>query len=224
MSLGSFRIKGYKMKKIKEAFIIYISFFYIILFIISCDTEIPNKNNNEISVIIPLNMNNEWRYKQTQYDTNGVAIDSLYFTEVIYRDTLLRNEIWYGISNGRYATNRSDGFWIIFSEEIELLNLDLDTLLSHAILEWAYPSEKGNVYNFINNISFISVISTDTVITVPAGSFECYEYEKSSGVPDRFYFAPNIGLVRTDYFHFTIDGGKVYLAAKNELVSYRLKN
>ena len=124
-----------------------VSILFCFIFFTSCDSNnvVENKPTNKQSVIIPLSVGNEWTYKQTRYDTNGVAISSYNFNSTISSDTLLGNEIWYRKSDGEYAINRNDGLWILLVEEVDLMNLDLQTLLSRAKLKLAYPSYKGNI-------------------------------------------------------------------------------
>ena len=57
-----------------------------------------------------------------------------------------------------------------------------------ANLEFAYPTIKGTVFNF----GIGTVLSTDSVITVPAGTFHCLVYAEDQ---DRVFVAPGIGVV-----------------------------
>jgi hypothetical protein len=99
-----------------------------------------------------------------------------------------------------YVANRSGGFWS--------LNLTLSPVLSLLFFEFPYPAKVGASENF----GITVVLKTDTVITVPAGTFHCLLYAESG---DSVFVAPGVGVVarltdRTSYQY--ISGQLVYLA------------
>ncbi len=100
-----------------------------------------------------------------------------------------------------YVANRSDGFW----------SWSLPPgypALSLLFFEFPYPTKAGTSAN----LGVTSVLSTDTVVTVPAGTFHCLLYRESG---DSVFVAPGVGVVarltdRTSYQY--ISGQLVYLA------------
>lgn len=79
-----------------------------------------------------------------------------------------------------YVANRSGGFWS--------LNLTLAPILSLLFFEFPYPAKVGTSENFGITI----VLKTDTVVTVPAGTFHCLLYAESG---DSVFVAPGVGVV-----------------------------
>ncbi len=79
-----------------------------------------------------------------------------------------------------YVANRSGGFWS--------LNLALSPVLSLLFFEFPYPAKVGTSENF----GITVVLKTDTVITVPAGTFHCLLYAESG---DTVFVAPGVGVV-----------------------------
>ncbi len=106
-----------------------------------------------------------------------------------------------GIGGHSYVANRSDGFWD--------WSLPLGyPALALLFFEFPYPTKTGTSAN----LGVTSVLSTDTVVTVPAGTFHCLLYRESG---DSVFVAPGVGVVarltdRTSYQY--ISGQLVYLA------------
>ena len=68
------------------------------------------------------------------------------------------------------------------------MNLALAPVLSLLFFEFPYPAKVGTSENF----GITVVLKTDTVITVPAGTFHCLLYAESG---DTVFVAPGVGVV-----------------------------
>lgn len=163
--------------------------------------------------IWPLNTGDTWVYEVTDYDSTGVAVGSTTVAYSVTSDTAFEGSTWYHLSGGSptYYTNKSDGFWLLYSNSSS----------SQQQLMYKYPAEDGDSWSY--GPDTISVQSTDTSVTVPEGTHDCFEY-LWSGSPyfTRIdYVCPGLGWIRSDYF--VRDGaGQMYMAERLTLSSVRL--
>ncbi len=111
-------------------------------------------------------------------------------------------ELWYAVCDiigidstcgGKTLANRRDGLW----------QLVMDGGLPEVgpFLSFKYPATVGDTYSWPSG-NTITVVATDTVIVVPAGTFECYHYGWAfPGAADApyydFFLAPGIGPIQT---------------------------
>jgi hypothetical protein len=67
----------------------------------------------------------------------------------------------------------------------------------NGFLLYKYPCEKGQYY-FVNLVGRMRVISTDYLVTVPAGTFHCIYYETVSNdfSDEKYFVSVDIGLVK----------------------------
>ena len=174
------------------------------------------------SYIWPLKLGNVWIYKITEYDTAGIIIQARFDTTKILRDTTISNEKWYQLSESRYfLTNRTNGLWA--------LDLSLPSPSPELLLK--YPGLVGDGWNYRvpgggPDSLRVTIVSTSTPITVPAGNYSCYFYRfTEQSLPTRAksedYFAPNVGPVLEEYFESTTSGS-LYKKRRLELISYTL--
>ncbi len=189
--------------------------------IISC-----NKNDNNTTAPppqsqptgpFPLEIGNSWTYQVTFFDIDGTKQSTT--GTVIYqitRDTTVDGEKWYYLkteSSGIYYLNRSNGVWSV-------LNGNKQTFLK-------YPTTKSDRYS--TTIGNMRIASTDTSITVPKGTFSCYEYRLSQSTPcNDYYFLGGTGFIRIDFYDRAflpdrIDTVVNYISSSYELVDYTLK-
>ncbi len=145
--------------------------------------------------LIPLAIGTRWTYD---------SIDSVLFTTDTSRDQSIHERqsfaviadtvaadgsTWavldssYDIIDGgpigghTYVANRSGGLWSFVPYPISLLSL-----------EFPYPTKVGTSENF----GITVVLKTDTVVTVPAGTFHCVLYAEAG---DSVLVAPGVGVV-----------------------------
>ena len=144
-----------------------------------------------------------------------ISIDTLVL-EVV-KDTIIHNETFYLLTaNGvrdpevRPMTNREDGLWYY---------RDPDTI----VILIKYPVTVGE--SFFQLHDSLVVVSIDTLVTVPAGSFHCIRYDDyliaTGRLLGQIYAAPGVGLIKKEDFSQTF-GGRLYLSEVMELISYVL--
>ncbi|MEA2030965.1 MAG: hypothetical protein U9N55_05140, partial [candidate division Zixibacteria bacterium] len=148
--------------KILPLFIIICTF----MFVVSCDDD-GVSNNETSSVIMPLTIGNSWNWEKLGTNSLGdtLRIDTCH--NIVLSDTTIESETWYklGSNCGKVGlkTNRSDGLWIrIISDEPNLIA--------------KYPASVGDHWFNHDSTTEWTTIITDTVITVPAGTYSCIGY------------------------------------------------
>lgn len=158
------------------------------------------------SVIMPLEVGNQWIAKYTQYDEQGNKTDERFDTLSIVSSYRVYNETMFRASTEEHYVNRGDGLWS-----------GADCNRQHA----KYPARKDDLYNHesipvllpssdkpIMQTIAVRVLHTDTTVTVPAGTFKTYHYapvilsptDAKFITPIHSYYAPNVGPVLIETF------------------------
>jgi hypothetical protein len=163
----------------------------------------------EISGPFPLKVGDTWTYKLTSFDTNGVALGApADFSYQVINDTTVFNEKWYYLSGALYYVNRSDGVWRVLN--------------GIPVLFLKYPATVNDSYS--SSLGRLRVMSTGITVTVPKGTYNCYQYRLSqaNGSQYDYYFLEGVGFVRIDVFEQTL-GGRTYIMSQYALAGYVLK-
>jgi hypothetical protein len=193
-----------------------IGLLFFVLLVASCGDK--STNPKQVGQIWPLAIGNQWSFQLTEFDTNTVVISIDTLVLEVVKDTIIHNETFYLLTaNGvrdpevRPMTNREDGLWDY---------RDSDTI----IILIKYPVTVGE--SFFQLYDSLVVVSTDTLVTVPAGSFHCVRYDDyliaTGRLLTHIYAAPNVGLVKKEDFSLT-PGDRLYLSEVMELISYVLQ-
>ena len=148
------------------------------------------------NVILPLKTGNLWVYEVFALDTakNRHILLKVDTFEVL-QDTVINNETWWdtrqlGHVHG-WMINRKDGLW---------MHMKGDT----GEFLWAkYPSLIEDEYGgpILGVPSTSKVLTNSIAVEVPAGKFDCYAFGQYIGkehILTRYYFAPNIGLIKME--------------------------
>ena len=178
--------------------------------------------------IVPLSVGNRWTYKDFSYDTTGVVTDSSGETHGILADTVLFGKRMFSY-NGMFCANADSGL-------VEYGGLSFisepppphDTTVTFSLL-YRYPVSAGDQYSTIG--WQIHVGTTDTSITVPAGTFHCirYEFYQSSSTSKSYeyydnYLCPQVGeVLDVSYFADSYPKSPNRVSSVMELQSYSLK-
>ncbi len=156
--------------------------------------------------IIPLKVGNSWTFRGTFYDTLGgvlsIPLDDLVIR--ITRDTTIGSDKWFG-EQGSWLINRLDGLWS-------------RTSAGREYLVFKFPANVNDSYD--SNGERVTVTATNQSVTVPQGQHSCYKYSSgggSSSAPEVIqYCAPNVGLVKIEFYQRTLSG-RNYLAGSYDL-------
>jgi hypothetical protein len=205
---------------------ISLSFLVFILF-----TAIGCKNsNNPLSAqsnlhIWPLAMGNSWTLRSEVYDSNGVLLDSSAFSFWVKKDTIINSTNCYmlfemAIPLATYNMNKSDGLWSLY----------MSTSYQSSYLIYKYPATVGDQYSAPATIDGVTatvnykLISTNASVSVPAGNFNCYQYQytDSSGGINNIYLCPGVGPIKISHTLIT-STSRIYMDLNAELKSYILK-
>jgi hypothetical protein len=138
----------------------------------------------------------------TKADTFGIT------KQIVVADSVDSTGVrWSGMNNGAYQplgddlssvpsyySNRNGGFWFLaFSVAPPAV------IPPTFYLMFKYPAKRGDTYYPTANLAFVqrdlvTVTASDTLITVPAGSFHCLRYDLNG--LDVMFVAPGIGIVK----------------------------
>jgi hypothetical protein len=195
--------------------IIGIGLLLSILLVASCGDK--STNPKQVGDIWPLKVGNLWRAQVVEYDTNAVVISTDTLVLEVAKDTIIHNETFYIITvNGVRdpevppLTERSDGIYWYWSLP--------DTIA----LCLKYPAAVNDWFYWGNDSAV--VVSTNISVTVPAGTFSCYQYDiysSPSQLKQSSYYSPYYGPVKSEEYSKT-QGGRLYVYLKMELISYVL--
>jgi hypothetical protein len=100
---------------------------------------------------------------------------------------------------------------------------DLDSSARFELL-YKYPASKGDTY--IWHTALIRVASTDSVVTVPSGTFHCFVYQfYNAGMLGKIDFvSPRIGRIKyVEHFAGQFPQDPMRIFAVSELVEFTLK-
>ena len=186
----------------------YLHIALLILPIYGCSstTNEPCVPMKTTGLIIPLALGNQWIYRVTGFDDRGnVYPNPTLDTFTLSKDTIIKGEQWFFYDGGDIVINRSDGLYTNNGDSLPLLF-------------YKYPANTGDT-NFFPHGNSISVVSNDTIVSVPYGCFSTYQYthEPFYAAPLDIFIAPGVGEVRTEYW--TGISSKPYKYRQRELVS-----
>lgn len=199
-------------------------FFLISLPLLGCNNSSSTDDNTpQGGSIVPLKVGNRWTYMSANWGIGGSQ--SRWTIEVI-DDTLINAETWYKLweyslypfpYDSTYNTNRADGYYLN-AGEYGAYSPELDV---------PYPAVVGTKRVNRDTIMFTDHVVTDSmylnstnaVITTPAGTFTCYEFLRFAVDPQGYvigptywYYAPNVGFIRT----------VEYFSSPDSLISYEI--
>jgi hypothetical protein len=166
------------------------------------------------TAIWPLKEGNQWTIAWTLFDSTGSIKLQDTFTLGVGEDTIIDGEVWHVIlQNGvpdpeiGPGTNRSDGLWAGGSS---------------GTLQFKFPAAVNNSYRVEEE--WMVVESVDEVLTVAAGTYDCYcylNYRPSDRRVEYRHIAPNVGYVMTDEY-YRMSGGEYYHGVHSELIEIDL--
>jgi len=177
----------------------------------SCKTDnTVDVNIPSASVLLPLDKGNSWTFLRTEYNPDGSVIQTDTITKKIVKDSSLYGFKWAFESYERCLyQNDEQGLWVFYTEP-QLL--------------YRYPSFPN--VQFVQSLDTVTIISTDTLITTPAGKFHCYHYRINfNNYPINQFICPDLGFVNMEYgyYYSKPPGWASYLWIRLELLSYIIK-
>lgn len=185
----------------------------MVFIFLNCSKEnnpITNYSNDDI---IPLAVGNFWKYHYTLHDTVGNIYADFVTSSIIRGDTLIKNIRWYYIDkNDIYFSNLSDGYYIYdrYSPDSNKTSL-----------VYKYPCNQNDAY------SSWRVADRDTLITVPAGEFNCILYVYRLETREFFdyhdvFIKPGVGVIKTVRYGY-VPNHPIFVWTISELTEYSFR-
>jgi hypothetical protein len=172
-------------------------------------------------VILPLGVGWFWDGNVTLRDSLGNVMSTGHQVYGVSSDTTIGSDTWYYIQDsGVLYANLSDGLWARFgySDSLEL---------KAPIIFAEWPTTVGTLYQTgYDESDTVEVLSVDTTITVPRGSYVCHEYMRTKPNDNRrlyYFLAPRYGWVKIEIYKPDLSGD-YYLYFSWELTSYDLND
>lgn len=169
----------------------------------------------DTSVIWPLKVGNYWEF---QHFGISEIIDSVII--LVDRDTLDYKLIKYHLTESLISSP-----WVLNNFYFNNDSGFVDSHGNYSNLVYKYPAKQNDFY--YDYIYLDSVISTNKDVTVPAGTFKCYEYHKIESPPGYFfqsftivYLSPGIGPIKVEQYSQFL--GETILINSKKLISYKL--
>ena len=195
--------------------------FLLFLTLASCNSGVTTLSSPQI---MPLAVGNRWIGRITEIDSSANIVSVRLDTQVIYRSEVVNGETWYyktetplmivskpGMPDSldtleAVCTIRTDGLYSAIAPNF-----------STATLTAKYPAAIGDTLFrlLLGNTDSTetwdakTVVSTDANLSVPAGSFICFQYNENlirikNGIAtshpvDSVYYAPGVGLLQYGY-------------------------
>jgi hypothetical protein len=201
-------------KNLTVVFLAFIMTFFIIGCTKKDDSSIVAPPAVQLTGPFPLAVGSSWTYRLTFYHPDGSTQGGT--GTVVYqvtKDTIVYGEKWSYLESGTsglYYLNRNNGVWNVLNGSMKNF--------------FKYPATARDRY--FTNLGSMSVRSIDTTITVPKGTFSCYEYSLSQSVPMAdYYFLPGTGIIRIDLYedYEETDSVRTYINSSYELSDYTLR-
>jgi hypothetical protein len=190
--------------------------------------KVPTSSNNDTNsaaaataptYIVPLAIGNQWTMRTSLRDGQGKLISSSIQTSQILSDSTIDGERWFVMhtpasgdnpSRTSLGTNRPDGFYVLKSG-VPLLNVK-------------YPAHVGDNYHGFGGDA--KVLSTNEKISVPKGTFICYQYSVILRGPAMgratICYCPGVGLVSVEGVTLGANNVSTANTSTVELVDYTI--
>ncbi len=209
------------------------------LLLLLCLSACSNKgtdSGNSGEQMMPTAVGNNWSY--VELPAPGFTGDTNSYNLAITKDTIMTliinsvNDIgrWYratGPSGAapNYYANRSDGLWRTFFYNDGTNNIVITLLMAK------FPATVGDTYSrpypppLQNASQEVKVLSTDSSMSVPAGSFRCHVYRVTSSSDGRLlydaFYALGVGLVKIHIYGLAPADNRI--TGETRLIGYSVR-
>jgi hypothetical protein len=178
---------------------------------------------------MPLAIGNTWEYSTTFFDAagnvNGTSLDTTFIqnTSQIGGETFdfVRHYSPPNLPSATGYENKADGLWV---------HQEGEAMMPYNMLSIPYPIAANVVIKQTSPFSSeVVLLSADTVISVPRGSFHALKYQRNylnevtgnAVFRDVLYYSVNVGLIYSEYYIISEDG-QLHLNSKSSLLQYSL--
>ena len=188
-----------------------------------------------ISDLFPLQVGNDWNYRDLGYYKSGLRIDTINFhireksvyqgnpafEFIAFNDTSTLHLFYYSGSNDLFAKPRTEQAYLILHSP---LKLNEEFIL--------IDSTDGGL---TRNRSVLILRNTNEQITVPAGTFNCFHFDRIDLTKKfdstsfdttsvfKIFLAKNVGQIMQLNYYPQTPTGILGLTEKQELINYTIK-
>ncbi|SNC75485.1 hypothetical protein SAMN06265337_2898 [Hymenobacter gelipurpurascens] len=176
-----------------------------------------------IEQIIPLQVGNEWQYREYLYNRDGSLTDSMgIYTRSVLRDTVINKSTWYILNDRSIVQNARQGYAYYNAASNQGLLVYQGGDMGGVGYNYVYPT-----YNL-----WVYTVPTHDRKPIPhsrqmlSGNLYQVEYQYNYSSPASVqtqkreeWVVPNIGVARADVYY----RNTTQLQRRRELISYKLK-
>ena len=177
----------------------------LMLFAQCAEHSVPPEQEPE--EFIPMAVGNQWIYLDELVDSTGNPIITQYDTVRILRDTTINNNRWFYFNRWGHLRNSPEGVWQYLPYPFR-----------------AYPTSVGDSVLQANGITYRKLTSSNAMVSVPKGAFECLEISERN--PDYYnalltktFLRPGVGVIKR--FIYSVSGPNPIEVI--QLVDYQLQ-
>lgn len=186
-----------------------------------------------VSDLIPLAVGNQWTFQRSYYDSLGNVV-------AVYPPESLLIKADTSIDGHRWFYHRYLGHLLAYrnSEIGTLIRLVSPNTDGKVFVAYKQPTRTGEIYGFpvvffsgnnawiTDSVYIASVVSVDTLVSVPAGTFRCYQFrvtrQGSDGWWDEF-LARHYGWIRKDFYSRFRPGGAIYRVNSQQTINITIR-
>lgn len=202
--------------------------FGIILAINACEHNAQGIAPQPVIGLIPLNTGNRWEFRRRFFDPQGAVVTTRLDSIVIAGDTVVAGERWFYRSRfePRPAYRNGEGGLLVRAIS--------ENSLDKFFVQYKYPAQIGEVHPFpvayyagydmwLSDTTYsATIISTDTIIAVPAGVYQCYQYrifrKNGEGTYTDEFISPQHGWIKMEAYSKIGLQGSLFKANSRELL------
>jgi hypothetical protein len=189
-----------------------------VLLILFTGCEKKHDDDTTDDVLVPLKNGNIWVYQEASY-FEGTILTAETLSISIDMDTIIEASpvfIW-NQSNQEYVFfyfNSSDG---LYEKARKRKGTDSLLIWTNPVMLFKFPAERGETFTSYGSTT--TVLKTDTLISTPAGDFNCYCFSSfQSPFLFKYLFSPNVGYIgRTRFYYDMMDNDR-------KLISYTISS
>jgi hypothetical protein len=162
----------------------------------------------------PLAVGNEWSFRTTQFNVNGAVSSQDTIALRLVADTVIDGVRWFTTGPDGRLANTAQG----------LFRVSTTAARGESRLLLRFPASTGDRYSNGDAGEYVVASVADSV-EVPAGKYVTYRYQVSPAGADTadYFYAPGVGLVKSEYRIFDPGTGKSRLAYRVELLGAKVR-
>lgn len=202
--------------------------FLLLLFFTGCSPNVTEPS--KIEDLIPLEVGNKWSFNINYFDRAG-NIEAIYKDSIeFYADTLIDNKTWvcrkyYGHVLAYQNTTRGVAIRLVSPNTPDDVYIQYNTTFFELVFKYPTVFFSGYLASISDTNYTATVLNTDTLIEVPAGSFKCYQYRINNKNMDYYwtekFISVNNGWIKDDTY-LKEEDGSIWKPNSKELITLKI--